>query len=182
MLKKLQGQRADVGDVEVVYDLFLNSAIRRRKELEIWKQLHVGGLDGVSCHHLQVMTPLQQKLWERQGDRRNTHWHGSENGPAMYIANMDIKTALDVARPKHIVKIMGDQDAHGWIYSGSLLREMEGLEGHAALENFESKFNLTRSIRARAVSKPPNWLNLSKQVVWNVEKENGKGGGGGNPC
>ena len=96
----------------------------------------------------------------------------------MYIANMDIKTAFDVARPKHIVKIMGDQDAHGWIYSGSLLREMEGLEGHAAFENVESKFNLTRSIRARAVSKPLHWLNLAKQVVWNVEKRKDEDEGG----
>ena len=36
--------------------------------------------------------------------------------PTMYIASMDIKTSSHVARPKHIAKILGKQDTHGWIY------------------------------------------------------------------
>ena len=45
----------------------------------------------------------------------------------MYLANMDIKTTFDVARPKHIAKIMGDQEVHGWI-AAALLRVMAGLK------------------------------------------------------
>ena len=40
--------------------------------------------------------------------------------PAMYIASMDIKTAIDVARPKRIPKGMGDQNVHGWITASFL--------------------------------------------------------------
>ena len=38
------------------------------------------------------------------------------------LASMDIQTAFDVATPKHIANITGDQDVHGWIYSGSVPR------------------------------------------------------------
>ena len=52
--------------------------------------------------------------------------HGSVIRPTMYLASMDTNTAFDVARPKHIAKIMGDHDVHGWIVAASL-REMAGL-------------------------------------------------------
>ena len=39
--------------------------------------------------------------------------HGSVQCPTMYPASMDIKTAFDVARPRHIGKIMEDHDVHG---------------------------------------------------------------------
>ena len=53
--------------------------------------------------------------------------------PTMYSANMDIKTALDVAGPKHIARILEDQDVHGWIIA-AFLREMAGFEGQATVE------------------------------------------------
>ena len=56
---------------------------------------------------------------------------------------MDIMAVFDVARPKHIAKIMGDQDVHGWI-TAALLREMAGLEGQATFEYVDSIFPLTR--------------------------------------
>ena len=38
------------------------SSLGERKEPEKWKNLHVGGVDGVSCQHLQVtVTNLLQK-------------------------------------------------------------------------------------------------------------------------
>ena len=49
--------------------------------------------------------------------------HGSVFRPTMYVANMDIKTASDDARPRHIAKILEDHNTHGWIIS-ALLREM----------------------------------------------------------
>ena len=49
------------------------------------------------------------------GRQEKNLWHGREKRPTMYLAGMDIKTAFDVARPKHTAKIMGDQAVHGWI-------------------------------------------------------------------
>ena len=82
----------------------------KRKEFEGSKQLQLGGIDGISCQHLQVLmgaTPAE------------TFWSGS----------MDTKTAYDVARPKHSAQIMGDQDVPGWI-TAALLREMSGVASH----------------------------------------------------
>ena len=61
-------------------------------------------------------------------------WHGSEKRPATYLASMDIETAFDVARPKHITIVIGDQEVHGWI-TEALLRDTAGLEGHATFQN-----------------------------------------------
>ena len=49
---------------------------------------------------------------------------------------MDIKTAVDVTRPKRIAKIMVDQDVHGRI-TAVPVREMAGLEGQATFENLD---------------------------------------------
>ena len=47
-----------------------------------WKQLRVGGVDGVACQHFQVMcTQLLQKDWEWQEYRRKDIWQGSKNMP-----------------------------------------------------------------------------------------------------
>ena len=74
-----------------------------------------------------------------------------KKGPTLYIASMGIQTAFDVVRPKHIAKLMGDQEAHGWT-TAALLRDMRGLEGHAAFERVEGKFKFT--------------LTLAKQRRW----------------
>ena len=62
--QKLQSNSADVGDVEVVrimYPLALGER-EREKEPEKWWKLHMEGLDGISCQHLQVMmTNMIQK-------------------------------------------------------------------------------------------------------------------------
>ena len=41
--------------------------------------------------------------------------HGSERRPPMYLTSMDIKTAFDVARPKHCATNVDDHDVHRWI-------------------------------------------------------------------
>ena len=64
-------------------------------------------------------------------------WHGSERRPTMY-ASMAIKTAFDVARPKHVAKFMGDESVHVWIVA-AFHREMAGLEGRATFENVECR-------------------------------------------
>ena len=53
----------------------------QEREPEIWKKLHVGGL--------QVMaTNLLQKLWEWQEDRTPMLRHGSVVRPTMYLASL----------------------------------------------------------------------------------------------
>ena len=79
---------------------------------------------------------------------------------------MDLKTASDVARPRH--KLMGDQDVHGWITAASL-REIFGLEGQATVVNVESTFSFARCIRQRSVEAPGLWLSMAMQILENVE-------------
>ena len=79
----------------------------KRKKPGGWKQLYVGGIDGITPQQLQE---LMQKHWEWQEERRKNIWHGSEERPTMYSARKDIRMAFDMA------------DAHGWI-TAALLRE-----------------------------------------------------------
>ena len=78
-------------------------------------------------------------------DTRPMLKHGSVIRPTMYLANMDIKTVLNVARPKHIARIMED-----WIIA-TLLREMTGSEGQAVFECVESEVSFARCIRQGSV-------------------------------
>ena len=86
-IHKLQGDRAHVGDVEVVRDVRHTTAGE-----------HVGGVDGIGCQYFQAMTTqLLQEHWECLEDRRKDIWQGSQKRLAMYIASMDIKTVFDKA-------------------------------------------------------------------------------------
>ena len=54
--------------------------VEKGKEPEKWKDLHVGGLDGISCQHLQVLsTNLLQKHWEWQEERNPVLRHCKYN-------------------------------------------------------------------------------------------------------
>ena len=116
------------------------------------------------------MTQLLQKHWEWQEDRRPMMRPGSVVRPTMYLASMDIKTAFDVARPKHTAKIMDDHDVHGWIIA-ALLREMMGLEELATFESMESKFSFVRCICGGSADAPRLWLKMAMQMLgdgnWN---------------
>ena len=91
----------------------------------------------------------------------------------MYIASIDIKTAFDVARPRHLAEIIGNQDDHGWI-TAALLQEMKRHEGHAAFESVESRFHLTRCIRQGSVEAPTLWLRVVKQILVECGEKNGR--------
>ena len=49
--------------------------------------------------------------------------HGTEVRPTMYLASLDIKTAFDEAKPKHVAKISDGHNTHGWLIA-ALLREI----------------------------------------------------------
>ena len=57
--------------------------------------------------------------------------HGTVVRPTMYLASLDIKTAFDEAKPKHVAKIMDSHNTHGWLIA-AFLSEMSGLfrQGH----------------------------------------------------
>ena len=145
--------------------------LAKKKEPEGWKHLHVAGLDGISCQHLQVlMTQLLQKHWEWQEDTRKNRWHGSEKRPTMYFTSMDSKTAFDAARPKHIAKVMGDPEVHGWM-TAALSREMTGLGDQTTFENVVSTFRFSRCLRQGGVEAPRLWIKMTMRILWNVEPE-----------
>ena len=48
--------------------------LEKDKEPEETKQLQVGGIDGISCQHLQlVMTQMPQKHWDWQKKQKEEH-------------------------------------------------------------------------------------------------------------
>ena len=99
--QKLQSNSADIGDAQVVRIMYL-LRLEKEKEAEKWKNPHIGGIDGISCQHLQVMvTNLLQKRWERQKEKNPVMRHGTVVRPTMYLASLDVKTAFDEAKPKH---------------------------------------------------------------------------------
>ena len=70
----------------VMSNWYATVILRLEKEkgaIEELKQLHVGGIDGISCQHLQVRMSHPQKHREWEEDGRRDFWHGSERRPAM---------------------------------------------------------------------------------------------------
>ena len=63
--------------------------LEKEMEPEKWKKLHIGGLDGISCQHLQVMmTNVIQKHWEWQEERNPVMKHGTVVRPTPYLASL----------------------------------------------------------------------------------------------
>ena len=63
--------------------------------------------------------------------------HGTVVRPRMYMASLDIKTAFDEAKPKHVAKILDGHDTHGWLIA-ALLRGMSDLSVKATFECVEN--------------------------------------------
>ena len=120
-----------------------------------------------------MMTILLQKHWECQEERTPMLRHGSVVRPTMYLASMEIKTATDEARPRHVAKIVEDHNTHGWLIS-ALLREMSGLEGQAMFECVESKFSFHRCLRQGSVEAPRFWQKMAKRGRKLGKNKNGR--------
>ena len=82
--------------------------------------------------------------------------HGSVVRTTTYLANMDINTAFDEARARHVATFMESHNTHGWLIS-ALLREMSGLVGQAMFECVESKISFNRCLRQGSVEAPRLW-------------------------
>ena len=88
--------------------------LEKEKEPRKLRTLHMGGMNGISCQHLQVLTTnLLQKHWERKEERNPATEHGAAVRPTMFLASLDIKTAFDEAKLKHVARILDDQNTHG---------------------------------------------------------------------
>ena len=92
--------------------------------------------------------------------------HSSVKRPTMYLASMDIKTAFDVAKPKHIANIMEHHDVHGRIIA-AILREMAGLEVQAKFECVESTVSFAKCIRQGRVL--PSIKQGRRKTAWKKE-------------
>ena len=77
-----------------------------------------------------MVTNLLQKHWEPQEERNPVLRHGAVVRPTIYLASLDIKTAFDEAKLKHVAQNLDYHNTHGWLIA-ALLREMSGLEGKA---------------------------------------------------
>ena len=77
--------------------------LHKEKEPEKLKQLHAGGIDGISCQHLQVMmTQLLQKHWEWAKRRKTSvsECDGSATAQAELVrAFVDANCAVVGGRP-----------------------------------------------------------------------------------
>ena len=110
-----------------------------------------------------MITQLLQKHLEGQEHRRKDVWHGIDKRPTMYIASMDVKTAFDVGRLKHIAIFTVDKTPIGELQQ-FLPREMEILEGHTTFDNVDSKSRLTRCIRQGSVEKKKKRVPSRRQL------------------
>ena len=90
--------------------------------------------------------------------------HGTLVRPTMYMASLDIRTAFDEAKPKHVARILDDHIA-------ALLREMSGLSGTASFESVESRFSFKKCLRQRSVEALRLWQKMASQILANVEEQ-----------
>ena len=138
--------------------------LEKEKELETWMNLHVGGVDGISCQHLQVMvTILLRKLWEWQEEKNPVMRHGAVVRPTKYLSSLDIQTAFDEAKPKHVAHILDSHNTHRWLIA-ALLREMSGLEGKAMCDCVESCFIFNKCLQQGSVEAPRLWQKMATQI------------------
>ena len=113
--------------------------LEKEEELEGWQQLHVGGIDGISCQHFEAMMAEQlQKHWEWQEDRRKKHVT-RQRSETHNVVGQHGDQDQSILRKLWAIKMF----VHGWI-TAAALREMAGLEGQATFENVENIFLCTR--------------------------------------
>ena len=129
----------------------------------------MGGVNNISCQHLQVLvTNLSQKHLEWPEEVSPMSKHGSVSRPTMFMASLDIKSAFDEARPRHIARILESHNIHGWLIA-ALLREMSGLEGGSMFECVESSFTFNPCLRQGSVEALRLWQMIAAQLLASVE-------------
>ena len=75
---------------------------------------HVGAERGVNCEHMQsLMTKKIRRHWEWQEDRRTNPQLGLYIHNAALMASLSVKTAVDVAKPSVVSRILIFTGVHG---------------------------------------------------------------------
>ena len=92
------------------------------------------------------------------------------------MASLDVKTALDVAKPSLVSKILTLTGVHGHL-TEALLAEMQDVWGSARFENRETEFRYSKCIRQGGVEAPVPWGRVAKYVPLEGEKWKAKGCG-----
>ena len=109
-----QVEAPDSWKIVKLVSFFLNKNLTPEPKKGIWKNLHVGGIEGISCQHIQVMMrKLKQKHWEWQEDRRPMIKHGSMRRPTMYLASMGHQDGLPRGETKAQCTNMEEHNVHG---------------------------------------------------------------------
>ena len=86
----------------------------------------------------------------------------------MFMASLDIKSAIDEARPRHLARILESHNLHGWLIA-ALLREMSGLEGGSMFECVESSVTFNPCLRQGSVEALRLWQMMAAQLLASVE-------------
>ena len=91
--------------------------------------------------------------WEWQEEKNSVLRHGTVVRPSKYVASLDIKTAFDDAKPKHVAQILDSHNTHGLLIA-PLLREMSEQASKAMFDCMESCFSFNRCLRQGSVAAP----------------------------
>ena len=90
--------------------------LRMEKERvpDVWKRLHVGGVNRTSCQHLQVLATNSATKALGVPGRKSLPCCGIAASFAQpcFMASLDIKTAFE-AKPRHVASIMEGHGIHG---------------------------------------------------------------------
>ena len=116
-----------------------------------------GILDLCSCGN---RTRTEPSRWHLQEEWPPTLKQGCVTRPTVYLASLDIKTAFDEARPRHVSKNTENHDAYGWLIV-ALMREMSRLEGKAMFDCVECSFAFNRCLRQGGIEAPRLWQKMA---------------------
>ena len=154
----------------MVYNGSGGSTAREKEPIE-WRSLHVGAERGVNCEHMQaVVTNVFQRHWEWKDDRRTDLQPGFHKNNTAFMASLDVKTTLDVAKPSVVSRILTFTGVHGHL-TAALLAEMQDVQGSLCFENSETEFRCSRCIRQGGVEAPVLWGRVAKYVLWKAEEK-----------
>ena len=84
---------------------------------------------------------------------------------------MDMKIALDEARPMH-VEIMEGRNVHLWIIAALLARDGWAKQGQVMFECTENKFSFARCLGQKSVETPRLWQKWLCNS-WHIWKKSG---------
>ena len=100
-----------------------------------------------------LLTNILQRQWEWQEDRRDARVLGFFKYWNAFVAGLDVRTALHVAKCSVMCKILPCMVTNGHVV-GALREEMKDARSSACFENSETKFRYSRCIRQGSVEAP----------------------------